>query len=273
MLIIHIGLPKTGTTFLQKEVFKHLPGVFYIHRSQGSVSKIPKLQKYLTLSLRDSVVLDKNRWTHKLGRYFLTRGVFRKIILSDESISMGSMSFWESWGRTPERLADSLARLGEKRRHPIRLKVIVGFRNPSTWMASRYAQSAAGFQNPSQADFEERVADLISSDDSDNGLAWLDRRRVVKALARAVGGHNVFDFTQEELEADPAKIITNLLEFMEFDSKFIESFVGRLDLAVRHNTRKVGQDAWVMRGLDSTIQLTDDMAAKINAALAQNSKP
>lgn len=273
MLIIHIGLPKTGTTFIQKEVFKHLPGVFYIHRSQGSVSKIPKLQKHLTLLFRDSVVLDRARWTHKLARFFLTQGVFRKVVLSDESISMGSMSFWESWGRTPEHLSDSLDNLGKTKWRPLRLKVIVGFRNPSTWIASRYAQSAAGFENPGQADFEERVAGLIGSDNSDNGLAWLDRKRVVKALTKAVGEPNVFDYTQEELEADPARIITKVLEFMEFDSKFIESFVGRLDLAIRHNTRKVGQDTWVMRGLDTTIQLTEDMIVKINTALPQNSNP
>ncbi len=271
MLILHIGLPKTGTTFLQKEVFRPLPDTFYIHRTQGSFSRFPKLQRLLSVVVREALVSEKDRFIYKAVRALLTSGLLGKVLVSDESISLGRMSFWEAQVRTPEQLAKSLERLQIQRRKKLRVKIVIGFRNPTNWIASRYAQSASGFPSPGQADFENRVADLFSSGSSSNGLSWLDRTRVVEAFSKSFGAQNVFDFSQEDLEATPVQVVTSLLDFMEFDSKFVQDFVKRPTLGAKRNSKSVGDGIWQLRGMDVTIRLSTGIVSSINSGLHGNS--
>jgi hypothetical protein len=217
--------------------------------------------------VREALISETDRWFYKLLRSLLTSSLFKKVVVSDESISMGRMSFWEPQARTPEQLAKSLEKLKFNKRRPPLLKVVIGFRNPTTWIASRYAQSASGFQNPGQADFETRIDAIFSNDNSSNGMSWLDRKRVVLAFSNSLGASNVFDFSQEELDAEPAQTVTGLLSFIEFDSSFIQNFVNRPNLSVRHNSKSIGDGVWQLRGMDATITLSTEIVARINSAL------
>jgi len=56
-LVIHIGLPRTGTTFLQKNVFPNIENVHFLHR--GVPSNIRNIVSYKVLEGKVNLVSDE----------------------------------------------------------------------------------------------------------------------------------------------------------------------------------------------------------------------
>lgn len=95
---IHIGMPKTGSTFLQQAVFPKLTGMHFIPRKQ-----LVAMDAYSQLLFADDSLYQEanlNEWRDQLPD--------QPFLLSDESIS-GKLLHWQSSNRS--RVARRLQRL------------------------------------------------------------------------------------------------------------------------------------------------------------------
>jgi hypothetical protein len=141
VLVLHVGLPKTGSTSLQSGVFARADGVAYAHRKRGAAAAD------LTEGLRDYVRAGP------VAAAFARRGLVRRlaafapeaatVLVSDENVALGQAEFWRGRGPAPADVARRLAALAgalPDRLRPVR--VLVGVRRQDRWLASSFAHKA-----------------------------------------------------------------------------------------------------------------------------------
>lgn len=265
MLIVHIGLPKTGTTFLQHRVLAPSPGLDFVHRKYGP--------EQAAIAWEFRRFADAGPFSHPFRRRRLLRLLrdhaartgsdpSRPVVVSEENISIMPVGFWRGKGPSPDGLARRLAALGARldgRLAP--LKVVIGLRSPDQWLASRYAESSKHSNAFTQEDFDRRVAAIAGGAPLEGPLAWLDQRRVASAFVDALGAEKVLLLPLERLAGDPAGSLADLGRFL-----------GGVALAKppsgRSNRLGVGKGVWRMRRDESRLELKPEMAAALRARLA-----
>jgi hypothetical protein len=175
-------------------------------------------------------------------------------ILSDENISIDSRLFWTGEGGSPKEVAERLGCIQDALARQIRL--IIGVRRPDQWLASRYAQSSRKNPTFSQADFERRVAHIVSNQHDDMSYGWLDHEAVQTIFLRVFGSENVLVYATERLANSPEKVLSAM-----------GRFVGGLDLVgcyqslldadenVYANKLSTGANTWRMFGDETSLSL------------------
>lgn len=246
MLTMHIGLPKTATTFLQYRIFSRQREITYIHRprddDRDAIERL--LRKHQRAARRELASLE-NRIVRALPQ--------GDVLVSNENISINAQEVWTGSGPTPATLADRVARLADRLGG---VRVLVGIRRQDQWLASRYAESAKRFPEFGQADFEERIETLCNTT-PDGALRWLDYDAAFAVLADRLGDGNVLLLPSEALSDQPEAALSRLEEFLGRRGlvSVYRAQAGSPDL--RRNTLSAGQNRWMLRGRDATLALPD----------------
>tara|TARA_B100001057_G_C22744786_1_gene909295 strand:+ start:454 stop:1326 length:873 start_codon:yes stop_codon:yes gene_type:complete len=118
---MHIGLPKTGTTFLQEKVFSNSPkNIIY---NPAVFKELYKL--FIKSEIIDTILLNKINECYK----FLSKNENKKVLISNEGWSHDEYSF---------RFERRISFLSKYFKHA---HILLIFRNKEDWIISMYLQS------------------------------------------------------------------------------------------------------------------------------------
>lgn len=242
-LAIHIGYPKTATTFLQKAVFLDNIG--------GGVVT-PAWNRRASSEVVDFIRGKRDGLSFDTGRFLRDNAT----VLSHENISLGghgliwNSSFRLTLGKMVGGLLDLESYLGRG------FKILVTLRRQDTWLASAYVEAAPAFKNASQDDFEQRVSELLEGDSVQR--KWLEFDYLVALLINNFGPESVKVLFQEDLKSYPCIWKECLGSFLDKDIP-LEVFSN----AGKRNVRQKGVDAWELRKGLGKITLSNSLSQMI----------
>lgn len=266
-LYLHIGLPKTGTSFWAKSVLSRLENVVLLHAQQGlPVSR--KLGRSLKRASRPEP-RDIRFAADTLNALFDTND--KDIVLSNENITIQRNGFWEGIGSSPEHLADHICALREEL-NGMAIRVILGTRRQDYWLASRYAQSARTLQEAGQEDFNRRVSEICARSTLLGPMEWLLFQSAHKTLADAIGRRNVLVVPMESLETAPHSAVITLGQFIGGRdlASLVQDLEARGRLRRKENQRRLDGLQWKMSGSDATISLSSAQSKAILARFKEH---
>lgn len=168
-LVLHVGLPKTATTTLQRHILPQVPGYHGQFSSSEDRLWIDVLHSW---RLRRTDLEDRcAAWASALAETADERVVLSNELLSgwpsaSDSAVWPVSDAYRTADRTGSRpLLDLIALLQSTLNHSWRLRVILTVRAQSQFLASLYAQNLHEMRRPGQADFETKIVRLIEADD------------------------------------------------------------------------------------------------------------
>lgn len=255
LLTLHVGLPKTGTSYLQTEVFPEF-GVPYIHKRHGATSKflISFLHRFFhatdaiedaDLNSAKSILHDKaNAGSHML--------------LSDENISVTIGGVWkrgrittDRFKRRLEELIKILAAIG------IDCQLMICVRRQDEWLISRYAESAKNFPEFSAEHFDEFIRSNHIVELAEASLMNFAR------FFEAMDGIEILKdfqfFVYEDFEVQPAKFIDAMSWFTTGQKLEYEKVKPG-----RRNVSRSAANIWMLKGeTDGAVELTTERSGLI----------
>ena len=177
---VHIGLHKTGTTFLQRDVFPRWPGIsFFQHNLHlRTFLALPKNQKVL--------ISNEGLWYNKAG------GQFPRV------------DWWASFA-DPRVVEQSIVSLRE---FLPEARLLISFRKHSDFVLSLYLQYLHEGGTATLEDFFDST--------QDRGIVRMQRisfRHVIQ-VAEETFGRPSFIFLHEELKADPKGTLARIGEYL-----------------------------------------------------------
>lgn len=203
-LILHIGYPKTATTYLQKKIFPQVKGLG-INSKFNSMSLAKSMTK---IALKGNPKL----WLESEGKMLLS-GITSS---HGGNIKIYSDEHW-LWGPSklcpPRKIQEVPASTGEEffvaqhiknmssalRQIGWRLKVLVTLRAQSTFMPSMYSQCASRICDEPSTDHLASVITSILADETMTGIGFLRYDRLYYQLASAVGPDSLHFLFFEDL--------------------------------------------------------------------------
>lgn len=202
-VVLHIGLHKTATRFLQRAVFASLDPARFLVNPEPLTGSLKRALRHPG-SVNHGTVRDAaERARAQAGE--------RTLVVSDPTISGDMYSQHEDW-------ADNLALVHEL--FPEAL-VIYFVRRPSDWLQSAYRQALVKgpgmpiefFLNYRNGEFRQRPARRIGGARNVEalGLRFLD---IYGGYARAYGAERVYLFRQEDLRRQPDAVYRRLAEVL-----------------------------------------------------------
>ncbi len=211
-LRLHIGLPKTASTWLQTALFPRLPLRLAAMPEAALFAEGPGRLLPQCLARSDSVwdgmgdgilgaLTGRDRAAER------DRG--DDLLVSEEGV-----------GRAGSRPGHLQAHLEGLRRSAeewgfARLRILCLVRRQDRWLASHYAQVSDRLEGTSQAGFEAEAARLVDPRADRHRLgALLDYRRLHAALAGAAGAEAVTILPHELLQTDRAAFLEALTGFL-----------------------------------------------------------
>lgn len=261
-IIIHIGLPKTGSSFLQKNFFPAIENVYYFQRRYG----VPKFSHWVrgqvSHYLRLTIVGTPSKRFEVWLLFLKLLAKKKPVLISDESLSAGGSSFFEMYGDSVEdfvrKISDFSQRIGS-----VQLKIILGQRDVAEWIASSYAQRARRFPNPGQSDFEERIRFILTADPEPPILSWLSRSNLVAKFTELLGKDNLFIYDLKDLSLNPDAILNDLRNFIAHDSAYSNTAYQHYLALEKENVKKVGNSSWKLRGNSKVIELSPEFSSAL----------
>ncbi|SFD37029.1 hypothetical protein SAMN05660831_01548 [Thiohalospira halophila DSM 15071] len=217
VLTLHLGLPKTASTWLQKSVFPAMGGIDYLGHMSWKSIRIPPRNRKTRL---DKIFRMHPRVWDKFGDF-----IFRELIDGRSSFERGSVLISEEKIILPRFFAESATaedgldfllaeHLERLRIHAQKagfdyLRLLVLVRRQDHWLASRYAQSSAFRADGSQNDFESAVKYLIGKGFDLHGFR-LQYDRLYRILSEVVGAGGVTFLPYEEVRYDRERFLESL---------------------------------------------------------------
>lgn len=245
-LYIHIGLPKTATTYLQQEVFPALGHLRYLGIPQGDVfagpEELGRGPRTLTNCTKRSA-LFWSRYGEAVFRDILgcetTERPPGDVLLSDEGIGRA--------GSRPILLGSHLQGLATqaKKRGFGCIRLLCMFRRQDHWLASHYAQISDRNPQASQEDFEETVNRILDPAGGRFGFGMLlDYAALAQHLRPVVGSSNLLMLPYELLVHDPAQFHHRIMAFL---GDTAAANASRFVDAQKRNVRSKQEGVWELR--------------------------
>ncbi|MDO8860415.1 hypothetical protein Q6D67_01785 [Haliea sp. E1-2-M8] len=289
-LHLHIGLPKTASTWLQEKVFTLLQHLEYLDCPKSSLFEHAREvaeRRLLTGAFRRSSEIWRGFgdeiFKDLLGdrQTWLTDG--RDLLISDEGM-----------GRQATRPALFAAHIDEMQRKAKewgfgRLNIVCIIRRQDHWLASHYAQMSDRNPIAGQADFECLVREVTSPQFARYEFGMLlDFSVIYDQLREVVGTGNLLMLPYELLRKSPEVFLPTLLERLDTPSDKIAEIV-RLTRGTTANVRseqgiwrlrppavrKIGGFAlpnWSFGKREHTIELTSDISRSILSAYSMSNQ-
>lgn len=213
-LYLHIGLHKTGSTFLQREVFPNIDGLYFLKKPNWNL-----ISGYADpTSLARFMASNTGVWDAMGDKFFERVNVEcgrnpqegGELLISDEQGPFGRHR------NDPHAVAVHLDKIRSVMKpHFDELKIILIIRRQDTWLASSYAEISGRFKNASQEHFEEWVDGHISYD---KNYFWgkgvrIDYYKLLKEICRYIPQKNVKMLPYEMLRDSPNKYVKKILSF------------------------------------------------------------
>ncbi|PEN12624.1 hypothetical protein CRI94_14000 [Longibacter salinarum] len=236
-LYLHLGLHKTGSNFLQKEVFPNAKGLYFLNKPDWSlISDYTDPTSLARFMASNTGVWDEmgdvffNRANKEAGRSSSEGG---DLLISDEQGPFG-------WHRNdPQRMAVHLKKIQSVMREQFdELKVLIVIRRQDTWLASAYAEICSKFKQASQGHFERWIKEQISYNKKyfwGRGIR-LDYSSLLAEVTRFIPAHNVKMIPYELLKSDPGSFIGEVAKFIEVDTINWQSKT--------HNRKSLSNSEW-----------------------------
>lgn len=253
MLYLHIGLPKTGTTFLQYRIFNRQKQLAYLHDPND------RRPEALETLLKKHQRAEGHKERRSLGDQIASSIPHERMLISNEAISSLVREPWEGSGPHADTASQRLAELGAKTGG---IKVILGIRRQDKWLASRYAESAKAYPTFGQDDFDQRIPKLVSGKLS-GSQSWLDYNASCSALVRELGADNVLILPSEQVSDEPQAALRSLEGFLECPG-LVEIYEGQKPGTDRRNVLATGPNTWKLRGRDEEfLHMSDALSEEI----------
>ena len=199
---IHVGLPKTATTFLQRHVFPRLAGVHYVDWSEEFFA-----QHFLRLKFRNPY-LARGELRDAVAGYLRYVGE-RTLLISDESLTTPWLS-----GRTFVAAAATLKEVFPGAR------IIMTVREQTDMLRSVYLQRLRGGVTLSPAacfGYDRRRGEFVTFDTGRNpysesyvDVEYFNYNHVADCYANLFGQDNVHVLSHEQLRTDPKAFLAKL---------------------------------------------------------------
>lgn len=242
--IFHIGLPKTGTTTLQKQVFSNLP--YYVGKHHADHAE-PDLSK----AALNAVAHGRTHEAIDFIAGAVQKHSSEKMLLSEEIFAQ--MNARDHSRRWPISKRQNLASLRNADELPVismirqlsqhselaqGFKILITLRNQPDWLASIYAQESSYNRKAGQADFEEKVNQLLESSNP-----YLDWSRLVKNTENLVGRENVCTLLIENMNS--SEYWQQLAGFIGLDNPAYPQWGGTRES--RERVLKLSEDHWEIK--------------------------
>ncbi len=202
-IFIHLGYPKTATTYLQRGLFRD----FGFLGNDSAVEGARRLEH----DLRSVICEDQAEvWRTSRGKEISQRistlaGGTSDVYYSSEYWLRGPATFFPSNSglQTPQHsthmaLEHLKAFQDNVWKEKGRVHVMVTFRRQSNWLGSQYAQISNRRREPGQADFEHMMTRFIK-DEGPHGKSFLDYYLLYSELVKLFGKERVLFLPVEEV--------------------------------------------------------------------------
>lgn len=245
-LTLHIGLPKTATTFLQTGVFPRMSGPIFLATPQSALFEDPDDaeadHRIMSCALKRSAAIWRECGDVLFAEMLGPRSQWtpQDVLISDEGIGRIASR--------PELLRAHLDAIAERAAGWgfSRLKLVCVFRRQDHWLASHYAQVSDRNSAPSQADFERTARNLVAPFHSRYRLGMLlDYATLYDVLTEAAGATQVAMMPYERFKTNPDGFQRELSTFL--GAPEMDPSHGSGVTEVDRNARSSGADTWAIR--------------------------
>lgn len=161
-LIIHVGLPKTATTLVQK-LMSEFPNYVGLESAQEGYT-LELLDIYASYSLGKDVQEKLINWSSSMIDYVSSNNIVSPLVVSSEFFFAGEFTGAPEFPLIEEgesggnlRIAEFLGFISCFLKSKFSVNVLLTIRNQPEWLASKYAQAAPKIYGASQEDFDSRI--------------------------------------------------------------------------------------------------------------------
>lgn len=237
-LIIHFGLTKTASTFLQKNVFNGKMNT--VDRSIESDADKKAAKEFEKFFRSNNPAI----WRNSGEQYFnYNMDIKTNVIISHESlyehVLFRPYKRKEKVESEPYLFASRIKEIKKNIWKHGDVKVLFFYRRQVDWIPSIYSQVCNELKSPSQLDFEKRVKKILSY--PYQGAQVLEYDLLIEVLSEFIGSKNVLGMPYEMMgNNDTWKEIRNFTG--------IESLAKDVDFAIRdvNVKRQKGEMDWKM---------------------------
>lgn len=251
MIVLHIGLRKTGSTFLQKKVFpifkeEKFENVFLPYNSDSSkLIRALKDRDYLFIKKKFIGLVNENFLNNEIPVIVSAEGLSFPSAKKGAPLSAisraRSSNFYPTYVHdypiieTIKFMAEMSKSLGLGE-----LKVILGIRSQADFLASEYSQQSIFEIRPSQGKFESTVEKYLRSGDE-----YLCYSKWAREISIVVGGDNLLMYHIDDLRSVFG--IKKIINFINPEIAYNFNEFENLPSPVNKN--RISEDSWLIRPL------------------------